>query len=89
VNGVPNLTNETRADLTRQLALYGEARAVATGLDYTRYDEVVRAVGGFGAWVTEPSQLGPALDEAFAAKVPSCINVKLGASDFRKGAISV
>lgn len=72
-----------------QVELYGESRAVATGLDYTRYDEVVRAVGGFGAWVTEPSQLGPALDAAFAANVPACVNVKLGASDFRKGAISV
>jgi acetolactate synthase-1/2/3 large subunit len=72
-----------------QVELYGESRAVATALDYTRYDEVVRAVGGFGAWVTEPSELGPALDQAFAAKVPACVNVKLGASDFRKGAISV
>ena len=72
-----------------QLELYGEERAVATGLAYTRYDEVVRAVGGFGAWVTEPSELGPALDQAFAANVPACVNIKLGASDFRKGAISV
>ncbi|HMJ50994.1 MAG TPA: thiamine pyrophosphate-binding protein [Polyangiaceae bacterium] len=72
-----------------QVELYGEERAVATALDYTRYDEVVRAVGGFGAWVTQPAELGPALDQAFAAKVPACVNVKLGASDFRKGAISV
>ena len=69
--------------------LYGEPRAVATGLSYARYDEVVRAVGGFGAWVTESLALGPALDEAFACGVPACVNVKLGASDFRKGAISV
>ncbi len=72
-----------------QVELYGESRAVATGLSYTRYDEVVRALGGFGAWVTETKDLGPALDEAFAAGVPACVNVKLGASDFRKGAISV
>jgi acetolactate synthase-1/2/3 large subunit len=72
-----------------QVELYGESRAVATGLSYARYDEVVRALGGFGAWVTETKDLGPALDEAFAAGVPACVNVKLGASDFRKGAISV
>ena len=72
-----------------QVELYGEPRAVATGLSYARYDEVVRAVGGFGAWVTESLALGPALDEAFACGVPACVNVKLGASDFRKGAISV
>jgi acetolactate synthase-1/2/3 large subunit len=72
-----------------QVEIYGEPRAVATGLSYARYDEVVRAVGGFGAWVTESLALGPALDEAFACGVPACVNVKLGASDFRKGAISV
>ncbi|HEX9298324.1 MAG TPA: thiamine pyrophosphate-binding protein [Polyangiaceae bacterium] len=72
-----------------QVEMYGETRAVATGLSYTRYDEVVRALGGFGAWVTEAKDLGPALDEAFACGRPACVNVKLGASDFRKGAISV
>ncbi len=72
-----------------QVELYGVSRAVATELSYARYDEVVRAVGGFGAWVTETKDLGPALDAAFAAGVPACVNVKLGASDFRKGAISV
>jgi acetolactate synthase-1/2/3 large subunit len=72
-----------------QVEIYGESRAVATGLSYARYDEVVRAVGGFGAWVTDSLALGPALDEAFACGVPACVNVKLGASDFRKGAISV
>jgi acetolactate synthase-1/2/3 large subunit len=72
-----------------QVEIYGEPRAVATGLSYARYDEVVRAVGGFGAWVTESLALAPALDEAFGAGVPACVNVKLGPSDFRKGAISV
>lgn len=72
-----------------QVELYGEQRAVATALEYTRYDEVVRAVGGFGAWVESIDQLGPALDEAFASGKPACVNVKIAKSDFRKGAISV
>jgi acetolactate synthase-1/2/3 large subunit len=72
-----------------QLEIYGEARAVATGLAYTRYDEVVRALGGFGAYVTTVDELPGALDAAFASKKPACVNVKLGASDFRRGAISV
>jgi acetolactate synthase-1/2/3 large subunit len=72
-----------------QVELYGEPRAVATELSYARYDEVVRALGGFGAWVETTNALGPALDEAFSAGVPACVNVKLGSSDFRKGAISV
>ena len=72
-----------------QVELYGEQRAVATALDYTRYEKVVEACGGVGFWVENIDQLGPALDEAFASKKPSCINVKIAKSDFRKGAISV
>jgi acetolactate synthase-1/2/3 large subunit len=72
-----------------QVELYGEPRAVATGLEYTRYEKVVEAVGGFGAWVERIEDLGPALDAAFASKKAACVNVKIAKSDFRKGAISV
>jgi len=72
-----------------QVELYGESRAVATALEYTRYDKVVEAVGGFGAWVERVEDLGPALDAAFACGKPACVNVKIAKSDFRKGAISV
>lgn len=41
----------------------------------TRYDEVVRALGGAGEMVTDPAQLGPALDRAFASGVPYLVNV--------------
>jgi acetolactate synthase-1/2/3 large subunit len=40
-----------------------------------RYDKVVEALGGYGETVTEPSQIRPALERAFAAGVPACINV--------------
>lgn len=72
-----------------QVDLYGEPRAVATALDYTRYDKVVEALGGAGFYVERFEDLGPALDEAFACGRPSCVNVKIARSDFRKGAISV
>jgi acetolactate synthase-1/2/3 large subunit len=72
-----------------QVELYGESRAVATALDYTRYEKIVEACGGFGAWVERAEDLGPALDEAFACGKPACVNVKIAKSDFRKGAISV
>jgi acetolactate synthase-1/2/3 large subunit len=72
-----------------QVEIYGKDRAVATGLDYTRYDRVVEACGGRGFWVERVEELGPALDEAFASRKPACINVKIAKSDFRKGAISV
>jgi len=41
----------------------------------TRYDQVVTALGGGGEQVTDPSQIGAALDRAFAATVPYLVNV--------------
>lgn len=72
-----------------QVQMYGADRAVATELAFTRYDRVVEAVGGRGFWVERIEELGPALDAAFASDLPSCVNVKIAGSDFRKGAISV
>jgi acetolactate synthase-1/2/3 large subunit len=69
--------------------MYGEERAVATGLAYTRYDKVVEALGGAGFYVETGDQLGPALDAAFASRGPACVNVKIASSEFRKNAISV
>lgn len=40
-----------------------------------RYDDVVRALGGAGETVTEPSDIGPAFDRAFASGVPYLVNV--------------
>jgi acetolactate synthase-1/2/3 large subunit len=41
----------------------------------TAYDEVVRALGGAGETVTDPREVGPALDRAFASGVPYLVNV--------------
>ena len=41
----------------------------------TRYDEVVRALGGAGEMVTDPTEIGPALKRGFAAGAPYLINV--------------
>ncbi len=41
----------------------------------TRYDEVVTALGGGGEMVTDPREIGPALDRAFASGVPYLVNV--------------
>jgi acetolactate synthase-1/2/3 large subunit len=41
----------------------------------TRYDDVVRALGGAGETVTDPDDLGPAIDRALAANVPYLVNV--------------
>jgi acetolactate synthase-1/2/3 large subunit len=41
----------------------------------TAYDEVVKALGGGGETVSDPRQIGAALDRAFAANVPYLVNV--------------
>jgi acetolactate synthase-1/2/3 large subunit len=46
-----------------------------------RYDEVVRALGGAGEIVTDPDQVGPALDRGFAAGVPYLVNVVTDPAD--------
>ena len=51
---------------------YEVATDLASG---TRYDEVVRALGGAGELVTEAEQIGPALDRAYASGVPYLVNV--------------
>jgi len=40
-----------------------------------QYDQVVKALGGAGETVTDPAQIGPALDRAFASGVPYMVNV--------------
>ncbi len=72
-----------------QVQLFGEERAVATNLDYTRYDKVVEALGGHGEYVDHPDQLHDAFARAFASERAALVNVKISDSDFRKGAISV
>ncbi len=46
-----------------------------------RYDEVVTALGGGGELVTDPEEVGPALDRGFAAGVPYLINVVTDPTD--------
>jgi acetolactate synthase-1/2/3 large subunit len=75
-----------------QVEMYGDDRAVATALEYTRYEKVVEACGGAGFWAESPDEAASALDAALAVVKsgrPACVNVKIAKSDFRKGAISV
>jgi acetolactate synthase-1/2/3 large subunit len=41
----------------------------------TPYDQVVTALGGAGETVTDPKQIGPAIDRAFNSGVPYLVNV--------------
>jgi acetolactate synthase-1/2/3 large subunit len=55
-------------------AIYGYS-VVAELRPGTRYDEVVRALGGYGELVSAPVQLRSALERAFASGLPSVVNV--------------
>jgi acetolactate synthase-1/2/3 large subunit len=72
-----------------QVQLFGDARAPATGLEFTRYDRMVEALGGHGEYVERAEDIRPAIDRALASGKPALVNVKIGTSSFREGAISV
>jgi acetolactate synthase-1/2/3 large subunit len=67
-------------DKTFQLAYFH--RAVGTDLRFVRYDKVVEAIGGYGEYVEQPEEVGPAVERAFNSGLPSLVNivVKPGAS---------
>ncbi len=72
-----------------QVEMYGMERSVATELAFTRYDQVVEALGGHGEYVERPADIRPALERALGAGKPALVNVKLGVSEFRKGSMSI
>jgi acetolactate synthase-1/2/3 large subunit len=61
-------------------AIYGWDAAVDLQPE-CRYDKVVEALGGAGEMVTDPEEIGPALDRAFAAGVPYLVNVVTDPAD--------
>jgi acetolactate synthase-1/2/3 large subunit len=74
--------------LRGQLQMYGPDRCPATRLAHTRYDRVVEALGGHGAFVERPEDVRPAVERALGAGKPALVNVTMGGSDFRKDAIA-
>jgi acetolactate synthase-1/2/3 large subunit len=60
-----------------QANVYGRERVCATVLDFTRYDKIVEAMGGHGEYVTEPDQIRPAIERAFASGKAACVNVEI------------
>jgi len=58
-----------------QAQFYGSDRVVATKLNYTRYDKIVEAMGGYGEYCERPEEIVPALERAFASGKPALVNV--------------
>jgi acetolactate synthase-1/2/3 large subunit len=47
----------------------------------TRYDQVVEALGGYGELVSDPDEIGPAIDRALASGMPALVNVLTDPAD--------
>jgi acetolactate synthase-1/2/3 large subunit len=68
-----------------QEALYGPGNAPASDLNpEAPYHRMVEGLGGYGEAVTEPSQIRPALERAFASGVAACINVRVDPTLMRR-----
>lgn len=55
--------------------VYGADRMVGCDLPARNYEKVVEALGGYGERVEKPSEIGPAIERAFASGKPACVNV--------------
>ena len=63
------------AEYQLQVQHYGEERTVACELLLSRYDKVVEAFGGYGEFVSDPAEIGPALERSLASRLPACVNI--------------
>ncbi|MFQ5710058.1 MAG: thiamine pyrophosphate-binding protein [bacterium] len=66
-----------------QIAILGEKATLATELGLTHYEKVVEALGGYGEFVTEPDEIAPAIERAFASGKPACVNVAIDPNTLR------
>ena len=62
---------------TPQIAMFGLDRAVATALAPSRYDLMAPMFEGYGECVTDPNEIGPALQRALDSGRPGIVNVML------------
>ena len=69
--------NDSAWGIDRQIQLGVYGKTVATDLLPTRYDLVVRGLGGHGEHVENPEELAPALERAFRLERPALVNVRV------------
>ncbi|MCY3544040.1 MAG: thiamine pyrophosphate-binding protein [Chloroflexi bacterium] len=69
--------NDSAWGIDRQIQLGVYGKPVATDLLPTRYDQVVRGLGGHGEIVENPEELHPALERCLKLERPALINVQV------------
>ena len=71
------LGNDAAWGIDRQIQLGVYGKPVATDLLPTRYDQVVRGLGGHGEFVESPEELPSAIERALKLDRPTLINVQV------------
>jgi len=67
----------------------GHAISEVTDLGSIRYDKFVESMGGFGAYVENPADIRPAIEEAFASGKVACINVMTDPTTVSPGSVAL
>jgi acetolactate synthase-1/2/3 large subunit len=55
--------------------IYINKDIIGCDLSIRNYEKIVEAIGGYGELVEKPSDIGPAMERAFASGRPACLNV--------------
>jgi thiamine pyrophosphate-dependent acetolactate synthase large subunit-like protein len=66
--------NMIKAQMT---AMYGEEADIFIDLEPRQYHKVAEAFGGYGEYVSEPAQVGPAFRRALDSGVPAVLNIAI------------
>ena len=69
--------NDSAWGIDRQIQLGVYGKPVATDLLPTRYDQIVRGLGGHGEVVENPEELQPALERSLKLERPALLNVQV------------
>jgi acetolactate synthase I/II/III large subunit len=67
----------------------GHAIEDGTFIGTVRYEKMVEALGGKGFFVERPEDIRPAIEAAFAAGVPACINVMTDPTTISPGSVTL
>jgi acetolactate synthase-1/2/3 large subunit len=69
--------NDSAWGIDRQIQLGVFGKPVATDLLPSRYDQIVKALGGHGELVEHPAELPDALERAFKLERPALLNIRI------------
>ena len=69
--------NDSAWGIDRQIQVGVYGRAVATDLLPSRYDQVVRGLGGHGELIEHPDELGSAIERSIKLDRPTLLNVRV------------